>query len=242
MRKIFHLPIEKLPLRGILTAAFKQDKWSVEGLDVILSFLKDVRRYENAWFIIYVGKYKNKKIFAAKHPIGSSGTEILLEEAYTGGARKMLRVGSCYGIRVSTGDIVVPKEVVLGEVGVAKAQGYSRGDILKFDKGLIKKLKEEFSKIEASVYYGRIISDDYFNTYITEQKKWLKKNLLANEMECSEFAIFYNKHRNTQIASILVADGCLKSVKSTCYSRKEREIAKKNYQTAVKVALDILVN
>lgn len=239
MRKIFHLPIDKLPEKGILTAALKQDKWSIEGLDVILPFLKDVKCYENAWFTIYIGKYKAEKFFASRHPIGSSGTEILLEEAYTAEARKILRMGSCYGLKVVTGDIVIPEEVVLGDVGVAKAQGYSKGDVLKFDKSLVKRLKENLAKIGIDVHCGRIISDDYFNAYIDQQQKWLENNLLANEMECSEFAIFHNNHRDTQVASILVADGCVKSVKSID-RLKEREIAKKNYRIAIKIALDTL--
>jgi len=239
MRKIFHLPIDKLPEKGIFTAALKQDRWSIEGLDVVLSFLKGAKHYENAWFTIYIGKYKAEKLFTSRHPIGSSGTEILLEEAYAAGVRKILRVGSCYGLRVITGDIVIPEEVILGDVGVAKAQGCSKGDILKFDKDLVQKLKENLSEIGIDVHLGRIISDDYFNAYIVQQKKWLENNLLANEMESSEFAIFHNNHPDTQVASILVADGCVKSVKSID-SLKERGIAKKNYRIAVKIALDTL--
>jgi len=179
-----------------------------------------------------------QKIFAVRHPIDSSGTEILLEEAYLTGARKILRIGSCYGINVTTGDIVIPEEVILGDAGVAKARGYFKGDILKFDKYLVKKLKENFSKLGTNFYSGRIISDDYFNAYLTQQKKWLKDKLLANEVECSEFPIFSNIHKNIKVAAILIANGCMKRVKSM--NQKEKETAKKNYQIAVKIGFDIL--
>jgi len=52
MRKIFHLLIDKLPERSISTTALRQDKWSIEGLEVILSCVKNIRYYENAWFTI----------------------------------------------------------------------------------------------------------------------------------------------------------------------------------------------
>jgi len=237
MRKILHLPVTSVPAYGILTAARMQDKWSVEGLNAILQSIEVQEKKENAWFTIYIGKYRNISLFAAQHPIGCPGTEIMLEELYSAGARCIIRLGSCFGILAKSSDIVVPTKVRIGEVGIASYYGFPFRSELEFNHEIVKKIELQLRKNKLKFKKGVIYSSDSFISPVKRANELAKQGILAAEMECCAFALWNKMHKDARSACILVVDGDLKRVKACIANKWVREYAMKRYRDCVKACL-----
>ncbi len=76
-----------VPEKGIVCANQKR-------AERISKSLKNVKAYETAWGPkVYIGNYKNQKIFVASTPVGS-GSGLVFTELYAAGAKYIIRYGS----------------------------------------------------------------------------------------------------------------------------------------------------
>ena len=141
----------------------------------------------NRGLTTYTGYFAEKRMTVATHGIGGPSAAIAIEELHMLGARTIIRFGTCGGLvaGLRTGDFVIP-------TGAA----YSKGSVLSYvtdgflpavpDFRVTENLTRASRKAGLNFMEGLVYSSDAFYTQdISSLKRWVKRGVLAVEMECA---------------------------------------------------------
>lgn len=141
----------------------------------------------NRGFTTYTGYYGKTRLTLATHGIGGPSTAIVFEELHMLGAKTIIRFGTAGGLvkSLNIGDFVVA-------TGAASGQGslheyVSDGNLPAVpDVELTYALVSSCRKAKLRFKEGLVYSSDAFYTQDLESmQKWVKRGVLAVEMECA---------------------------------------------------------
>lgn len=142
---------------------------------------------ENRGYLTYTGHYGGCRVTVATHGIGAPSAAIVFEELAMLGARTIVRLGTCGGLR---------SEVQPGEVVVAEGAAYRPGGTLDMyapstcfpaapTPELTVALAEEIAGEGVRVHRGLVASSDAFHSEEEYLEPWSRLGLVAVEMECA---------------------------------------------------------
>lgn len=162
---------------------------------LLASMLNDARIVnDHRGLLVYTGLWRGKPVSVAVHGIGGPSALIVFEELYMLGAKVMIRLGTCGGIKTSLrlGDIVVVPGAAY-YCGGAGLSGYSEpGSCLPAvaDPLLTLRLKEAIEErirgSGASVVAAPVVtSDSFYAESEGFRDYWDKRGVAAVEMECA---------------------------------------------------------
>lgn len=158
-------------------------------------------------FIIYTGRYNNKRVTIATHGVGGASAAIVFEELIMLGARRIVRLGTTGSLR---------EDIDIGDVVVVEGSAYHIGGTIGMyigsdtaypavpDLELTYTLYNELSRRIGRVFRGLVYSSDAF--YAEDQefvKKWGERGLVSVEMECATLAVI-GRLRGVSTACVLV--------------------------------------
>ena len=142
---------------------------------------------EHRGYLVYTGKYKGIDVSIATHGIGAPSAAIVFEELLMLGARIMVRLGTCGGLKdyIELGSVVVPIGALYepgGTIGM-----YTQGCCYPAvaDPEVVLKLEEKLEGHGFKVFRGLAASSDAFHAEEEYSKKWSGLNAIAVEMECA---------------------------------------------------------
>jgi len=216
------------------------DPARVEQLSYFLEGARIVNR--NRGLIIYTGKYKGKEVTIATHGIGSPSAAIVIEELIALGAKVIIRLGTCGGMikELRKGDFVI----VTGA-----AYYYGGGTIGMYVPGacmptaphpeVVSALIDEARRHGVKFMIGPVFSSDAFYAEDVEfVDKWVKRGIIAVEMECAVlFSLGWMRGIKT---------GALLIVSNSLVIEEEKDMAtadelRKSVEKAGKIVLDALL-
>jgi 5'-methylthioadenosine phosphorylase len=165
------------------TAITSGDPARVEQLSKLLRDPKLVNT--NRGLVTYTGHYGKTRLTLATHGIGGPSTAIVAEELHMLGAKTIVRFGTAGGLvrGLNIGDFVVA-------TGAAYSQGplSHAGGVLPAipDVELTRALFQACRRAHLKAREGLVFSSDHFYTQdLASLEPWVKRGVLAVEMECA---------------------------------------------------------
>jgi 5'-methylthioadenosine phosphorylase len=161
------------------------DPARVEQLATMLREAKLVN--SNRGFTTYTGFYGETRLTLATHGIGGPSTAIVFEELHMLGAKTIIRFGTAGGLvsGLRIGDFVVP-------TGAAYPEGSLRTYVddgalpavpdLELTSSLIQTCRGAGLRFLAGIVYS---SDAFYAQDFASLKPWVKRGVVAVEMECA---------------------------------------------------------
>ncbi len=204
---------------------------------------------QNREYHIYSGRFQGEDLLVCSHGVGAPGAAIAFEELIAAGVRKMIRIGTCGGIKPE----VVPGDLVIATAAIADI-GYVR-DVVPptfpavADPALTVCLQQKAAAfpIGGRIHSGIIITRDVFysglSTIFTPSYELLAQgNVLAVEMEAAALFVV-GTLRGIVTAAILAVDGNVLSVPESMEDYKpDRSIVTRAIETEIQIALQALVD
>lgn len=194
----------------------------------------------------YQGMYHGRTVTVCSHGIGAPGAAIAFEELIVAGARIIIRVGTCGGIRpeVQAGQLVVV-------TGAVDHTGYGRevvppGYPAAADVDVVVALRQAARGAAQPVHTGFVLTRDAFYGGLPlpaapVYETMAAARVLAVEMECA--ALFQvGSLRQIKTGAILAADGNVLHTKEDMSTfDPHREEARQATEAAIRIALEALV-
>lgn len=195
---------------------------------------------EHREYRAYRGTFAGKQVMVCSHGIGAPGAAPAFEELAAGGAKVIVRVGTCGGIQpsIQSGDLIVA-------VGAVDNTGYGRQTVPEgypavADPALVLSLRTASRQKNIPTQTGIVLTCDNFyagvpTPYTPDYQVMSAAQVLAVEMECS--ALFHvGNLRGVRTAAVLAVDGnVLESGESIDTYQPHREVV----DTAVSHAIDL---
>ncbi len=172
--------------------------------------LEDGRKIaENREYVTYGGRFEGRRVCVTSHGVGAAGAGLAFEELARGGARVMIRAGTCGAVRsgVADGDAVVatgavrdegltPRLVPLGYPALAHHQ-------------VIAALSAAAEEEQAPYHAGLVLTTDLF--YPSEAlgqdwTVWQASRVAAVEMEAAALFVIAALH-GVKAGGIFAVDG-----------------------------------
>jgi 5'-methylthioadenosine phosphorylase len=180
----------------------------------LAAMLKDARIVNtNRGFVIYTGRYDDKRVTVATHGVGGPSSAIVFEELHMLGATTIVRLGSSGGMvkELSKGDFIVP-------TGAAHSGGslgmYIPDGVLPPvpDLGLTTKLIEGCSTEGVKFKAGLVFSSDaFYNEDSSFLEKWVSRGVIGVEMECATLFTLASLRRFKAASLLIVSDSLVRS-------------------------------
>ncbi len=202
--------------------------------------LADFREYRTLQ-----GTYRGLPLVVTSHGIGAPGAAIAFEELIAAGVRRILRIGTCGGLRpeVDRGDLVLATAAVQGT-------GFGRefappGYPAVADGALTRAMALAAGKEGRQVHAGIVATKDSFYGGVgghgLNYGELADARVLAVEMECAALFLV-GSLRGMATGAILAVDGNVRaggeSMDSFCPHHAEVSEAK---EVAIRIALEALV-
>ena len=182
------------------------DPARVAQLSGILKHRKLVN--ENRGFLTYTGEYDGTRFTVACHGVGAPSAAIVVEELIMLGARAIVRLGTCGGLRrpMRTGDLVV----VTGAGYMGGTLDYyfkDRKPTLQPDAGLTELLMDSARREGIKYYAGPVFSTDAFYAEDPDfVSRSARRGYAAVEMECATIFGLGMLRRVKTACALLVSD------------------------------------
>ncbi|MFW5941129.1 MAG: nucleoside phosphorylase [Chloroflexota bacterium] len=218
------------PARAAKTAAFFKNA----------QLLSERREYH-----IYRGHFGQLPVAVCSHGVGAAGAAIAFEELIAAGARRLIRIGTCGGLRpdVRDGDLVVASAAV-------NSTGYGRqvapaGYPAVADWRVTRALAQGAAGAGRSNHTGIVLTNDHFYGGVETPETphyptMIEANVLAVEMECAALFLV-GSLRGVQTGAILAVDG---NVGQTGESMEEydphRDVVAEAVSAEIEIALRAL--
>lgn len=204
--------------------------------------LSDQREYR-----AFRGNFNGQAMAVCSHGVGAAGAAVAFEELIAAGARQIIRVGTCGGIKqeVTDGDLVIAISAV-AHIGYAREVAPPHYPAAA-DPALTIALRDAARASGHPYHMGIVITRDAFYggvpTPDTPNYHTLAAaNVTAVEMECAALFIV-GALRGIQTAAILAVDGnVLKTPESMDDYKPHREIVAAAVEAEIKIALAALQN
>jgi 5'-methylthioadenosine phosphorylase len=157
-------------------------------IEQLAKMLRDAKLVNsNRGFTTYTGYYGKKRMTLATHGIGGPSTAIVFEELYMLGAKTIIRFGTAGGLisGLEVGDFVIP-------TGAAHSEGSLRAYVddgslpAVPDFGLTNELIQTCRRAHLRHREGLVYSSDsFYSQDLASLERWVKRGVLAVEMECA---------------------------------------------------------
>lgn len=161
----------------------------------------------NREYATYVGTHRDQTVGVVSHGVGAAGAGVCFEELCRGGARRIIRAGTCGGMQsyVTDGDLVIVTGAVR-EDGLTERlvpQGFPA--LASVD--VVTALRSAAG--DASVHEGVALSGAVFypsDVLGSDLARWQIAGVVAVEMECSALFVITALH-GVETGAILTVDG-----------------------------------
>ncbi|MCB0034687.1 MAG: nucleoside phosphorylase [Anaerolineales bacterium] len=218
------------PARATKTAAYLEDA-------VLLSEQREYRAFR--------GTYQGTAVAVCSHGVGAAGAAVAFEELIAAGAKQIIRIGTCGGIKtdVTDGDLVIAASAIANI-------GYAREVVpphfpAAADPELTVQLLNIARQHGHPHHMGMVITRDTFYGGVTtpftpNYETLAQANVTAVEMECAALFII-GALRGVQTAAILTVDGnVLKAPESMDSYQPHRDVVAAAVQAEIEIALTTL--
>ena len=213
------------------------------------SFLKNSQLVSsNREFFSHRGTYRGEDVLVCSHGVGAPGAAIAFEELIAAGARQIIRIGTCGGIKgeVVSGDLVIATAAI-SDIGYARdvvPPNYPASADPFLTVSLHQATRSHTNGRQ--IHTGLIITRDTFypgpgSFYTPSYETLAQGNVLAVEMECAALFIV-GSLRRVRTAAILAVDGNVLAIpESMTDYNPDRTIVTQAVSDGIEIALDALV-
>lgn len=218
------------PARATKTAAYLEDA-------VLLSEQREYRAFR--------GTYQGTAVAVCSHGVGAAGAAVAFEELIAAGAKQIIRIGTCGGIKadVTDGDLVIATSAIANI-------GYAREVVpphfpAAADPELTVRLLNTARQHGHPHHMGMVITRDTFyggvaTPFTPDYETLAEANVTAVEMECAALFII-GALRAIQTAAILAVDGnVLNTPESMDSYQPHRDVVAAAVQAEIEIALTTL--
>ena len=173
------------------------------------SLLTDARLVnENRGFLVYTGKWKGVDVSVATHGIGAPSAAIVFEELIMLGAKLIIRFGTCGGFLhdMRVGDVVIATGASYVPGGTLST--YTRSDCMAAvpDYDVLRLLVEKVKDSGLKYFLGPVISSDNFYAGVEFLNEWIKRGMIAVDMEAATLLVLARLRGIKAGASFVVSD------------------------------------
>lgn len=202
--------------------------------------LSDQREYR-----AFKGSLHGQPIAVCSHGVGAAGAAVAFEELIAAGAKQIIRIGTCGGIKqeVTDGDLVIATSAI-AHIGYAREVAPPHYPAAA-DPALTVALRNAARASGHTYHMGMVITRDSFYSGVSTSDTpnyhtLAAANVMAVEMECAALFIV-GALRGIQTAAILAVDGnVLKTPESMEGYKPHREIVAGAVEAEIKIALAAL--
>jgi len=206
---------------------------------------------------VWTGKYKGHPISIASTGMGAPSAAIVVEELINVGAKRLIRIGTCGGLKkeINPGDLIIPVAALRAE-GTTKE--YEENDALAFaDESLVTSLRDSAKEKRFINWTGVDRTHDAFYEPVSNmikcgkmfEERYAKESglsLVSSEMECSA-VFFLAALRGVKAAAVLSVNTTepLDEIEKNpllVYELIENPNAKEGVDRAIRTALDAAVS
>ena len=135
----------------------------------------------------FTGTYKGKRVSVQSSGMGCPSAGIVIDELVQLGAKKILRVGSCGGLKLglNMGDLIVAMSATPADATPIHYIG-NEPHAPTADWGLVHDLVHEAKALGKPVNVGPVVSSDvFYNPDQDQYTRWADRGILAVEMEAA---------------------------------------------------------
>ncbi len=200
---------------------------------------------DNREYVTFTGKFGGQRITVVSHGIGSAGAGLAFEELARGGARVLIRVGTCGAVRdgiddgsaiIATGAVrdegLTPRLIPLGYPALAHHE-------------VIAALHKAADGADASCHTGVILTSDLFypsKALGQDWTVWKESHIVAVEMEAATLFVIAALH-GLKAGAILTVDGNpTRAAQDMSAYDPHRNIVAEGVERALRIALRALVD
>ncbi len=190
----------------------------------------------------YTGTYKGIEVTLMAHGMGMPSAGIYVYELFKFyNVEKIIRIGTCgaYDENLNLLDIILVDKSYT-ESNYAYTLNNEHVNISFSSNELNKKIESSANKLNIKLTKGNVLSNDCFDWYVTDLKKYLDRipdyvKIIGAEME--SFAIFYIAHMFNRDAS------CLLTVVDSHYKKEDidRDKREKSLDDMALIALESIL-
>ena len=194
-------------------------------------------------YVTYGGRYRDVDVAVSSHGVGSPGAVICFEELCRTGAERIIRVGTCGGLKpeVDDGDIVIVTAAVREDGVTPSIVPVSYPAAASVDVTVA--LRRAAARAGREVHEGVVLTHALFypgQVLGGDLELWQRAGAVAVEMECS--ALFVNGALNSvETGAVLVADGNPLRRKEGPYN-PHRSVVRDAVEEMIGIGLDALVD
>ncbi len=169
---------------------------------------------KNREYATYTGHFAGRRVSVTSHGIGSAGAGLAFEELARGGAKVLIRAGTCGAIspELADGDAVVATGAVRDEGLTPRLipQGYpALADHRVITALLASAADQETKDQDVSVHSGVVLTSDLFYPSVAlgqDWAVWQKSGVMVVEMEAAALFIIAALH-GLKAGGIFAVDG-----------------------------------
>lgn len=239
-----HLPITGLPANSVTPAVLVCG--DPARADAIAAALDNARPLsEKREYRAYQGSYHGVPVTVCSHGIGAPGAAIAFEELVAGGARTIIRVGTCGSLQptLQSGQVIIATAAVQS-TGLGRELVPS-GFPAVADVDVTLALRSAAGRDKLEALYGVVLTRDAFYAGVPTQAApdyhlLSQAGVLAVEMECAALFLI-GTLRRVRTGAILAVDGnVLMQAESIDSYQPSRTVVQRAVQAAIQTALAAL--
>ena len=196
----------------------------------------------NREFRTIKGRYRGVELTVASHGVGASGAAVAFEELIKGGAKTIIRVGSCGSLNrdIRDGDLIIA-------TGAVRADGLTdqlipAGYPAIADYSVLRSLEVALLGIKGVKHAtGLLLTIGAFYPGVLELplKMYSEANVKGVEMECAALFVIASL-RNIRAGAICAVDGVVIEFDADAYD-PHRDVVKNGMDRAITAALNAVV-
>lgn len=181
-------------------------------VNLLKEFLEEPRLVSNVRnYYVYTGSYEGVPLTIAVHGIGSGSAALVIEELIMLGARVIVRLGTCGAMikGLDVGDVVIPSGTSYYSGGIFHqylGEPVSQAAVPDFQ--LFMNLVREMNSSSIKYLVAPIVSCDAFYTEEGFVSKWVKRGVVAVDMETAVLYVL-GLLRSVKTASVLLVSNSL---------------------------------
>jgi uridine phosphorylase len=201
---------------------------------------------DNREYVTYTGEYKGKRVTVCSHGVGSAGASVCFHELIQGGARVIIRAGTCGALQPEIND----GSIIIGTAAVREDGTTDRLVPLAYpafaDPSVVKELEEAMVAGGAdTIYKGIVLTQAYLYPGLlpTTNETWERAGVLCLEMELAALLVIASL-RSVKAGGIFTSDGNLarnrESLSPDSYN-PDREVVTQGVHKMLNITLEALI-
>ncbi|HEX2154779.1 MAG TPA: nucleoside phosphorylase [Acidimicrobiia bacterium] len=160
-------------------------------------------------FVTFTGAHRGTPVTVSSHGVGAAGAALCFEELHQAGVRRMIRAGTCGGLRpeIGDGDLIVATGAVRDDGFTDRLVPPAFPALASVD--VVTSLRRTLAEAGHRGHEGVVLTSAVFYSHDvlgSSLEQWARAGAVAVEMECAALFVI-GALRDMEVGALLAVDG-----------------------------------